>query len=85
MTKLEKAREIIKTFYKYAECGIFNTRNIVGDRMENLYDDGELVIDICRGWAYFEVFGLNGDEFHELKEFYGELKEFYRGLGECDG
>ena len=75
MNKLEKAKEIIEKFYKYADCGLFDTRNIAGDRMENLYYDGELMIDICRGWAYFEVFGLNDDEFYELTEFYKELGE----------
>lgn len=75
MDKLEKAKEIIEIFYNDADCGLFDTRNVAGDRMENLYDDGELMIDICRGWAYFEVFGLNGDEFCELLEFYTELGE----------
>ena len=75
MTKLEKAKEIIEKFYKYAKYGLFDTRNFAGDRMENLYDDGELMIDICRRWSYFEVFGLNGDEFYELQEFYRELGE----------
>lgn len=78
MTKLEKAKEIIETFYKYADCGLYNTRNIVGDRLDILNSDNGLTIEICPGWAYFEVFGLNGDEFYELKEF-------YRGLGERDG
>ena len=75
MTKLEKAEEIIEKFYKYADCGLFNTRNIAGDGMENLYDDGELIIDICRGWMYFEVSGLNDEEFYALFEFYKELGE----------
>ena len=75
MTKLEKAKEIIEIFYHDAECGLFDTRNIAGDLMENLYDDGELVIDICRGWMYFEVFGLSNTEFSELLEFYTELGE----------
>ena len=74
MTKSEKAKEIIEIFYNDADCGLFDTRNVAGDRMENLYDDGELMIDICRRWAYFEVFGLN-DEFCELLEFYTELGE----------
>ena len=75
MNKLEKAKEIIEKFYKSGDCGLFDTRNVAGDRMENLYDDGELMIDICRRWAYFEVVGLNGDEFYELKKFYRELGE----------
>ena len=71
--KLEKAKVIIKENYKDANCGIFNTRNLVGDYMETIYCDGELQIDICRGWAYFEVFGLTDEDFEKLEEFYNEL------------
>lgn len=78
MDKLEKAKEIIKENYKYADCGIFNTRNIAGDSMETIYeewygDDDVLIIDICYGWAYFEVFGLSEEEFDELEEYYETL------------
>lgn len=75
MNKLEKAKEIIKDNFKDAECGIFNTRNIIGDRMTLLYDDGKLQIDICYDWQYFEVFGLTDEEFEELAEFYKLLEE----------
>ena len=78
MDKLEKAKEIIKENYKYADCGIFNTRNIAGDSMETIYeewygDDDVLTIDICYGWSYFEVFGLSEEEFDELEEYYEAL------------
>ena len=56
MNKLDKAKEIVKAHYEYACCGIFNSRNIVGDAMSTIYDDEELTIDICYGYAYFEVF-----------------------------
>lgn len=73
MTKLEKAKKIIKENYEDGDCGLFDTRNWVGDAMSNIYDDGELQIDICYGYAYFEVFGLNDEEFHELYDFYEKL------------
>lgn len=68
MTKLEKAKEIIKE--NYVPCGIFCSRNIAGDPMNTIYDDGELQIDICYYYEYFEVFGLSDDEFTVLEKYY---------------
>ena len=73
MTKLEKAKEIIKKYYKEGDCGIYNSRNIVGDWMTNIYEDGDLTIDICYGYSYFEVFGLSNKEFADLEKYYSEL------------
>ena len=39
MNKLEKAKEIIKEYYKEGNCGIYDSRNIVGDWMTNIYND----------------------------------------------
>ena len=72
-TKLEKAKEIVKANYKDASYGIFETRNLVGDTIETLYNEDGLTIDICRGWEYLEVFGLEADDFAELKRFYNKL------------
>lgn len=73
MTKLEIAKQIIKENYEYAECGIFNTRNIMGDPMVTAYHKDGLTIDICYGYSYFEVFGLTNDEFEALSDYYNEL------------
>ena len=73
MNKLEKAKEIIKEYYKEGDCGIYDSRNIVGDWMTNIYDDGDLAIDICYSYSYFEVFGLSDEEFDELARYYSEL------------
>lgn len=73
MTNLDKAKQIIIKNYGYGKCGIFNTRNIVGDMMTNLYCGSGLTIDICYYEAYFEVFGLTNNEFQELKYFYLQL------------
>lgn len=74
MSNLDKAKEIIKTFYKIAKCGIFNTPNTAGDYMETIYEGEGLTIDICYYYSYFEVFGLTNVEFEELKKYYDSLE-----------
>lgn len=64
---------MIEKNIRHAECGIFDTRNIVGDQMRNLYDCDGLVIDICDRYEYFEVFGLSQSEFDDLESFYSKL------------
>lgn len=73
MRKLEIAKKVIAKYINDAKCGIFDTRNIVGDFMENIYESEDLIIDICYGWAYFEVFGLTDSEFAELEKYYETL------------
>ena len=75
MNKLDIAKKIIKENYKDADCGIFDSQNIVGDWMTNIYNDNGLAIDICYRWSYFEVFGLSDDEFNELERFYYTLEK----------
>ena len=73
MNKLEIAKRVIKENIEHARCGIFNTRNIVGDTMETLYDSDGLTIDICYFWMYFEVFGITKEEFMILEGYYNSL------------
>ena len=73
-TKLEIAKKIIKENYYEADCGIYDTRNLVGDKMTTIYDKDGLTIDICYAWSYFEVFGLTDEDFEELALYYGELQ-----------
>ena len=73
MSKLQKAKEIIEEYANDAPCGIFDTRNFVGDTMREIYNDGELHIDICYHYQYFEVFGLSDIEFEELEKHYDAL------------
>lgn len=75
MIELEIAKGIIKELYKYGDCGIYNSRNIVGDQMDTVYHDGKLQIDICYHYSYFEVFGLSGAEFRELELYYNGLSD----------
>lgn len=73
MAKLEKAKEIIRENFKCRDCGLFSSRNLVGDPMVNLYDKDGLTVDICYSYSYFEVFGLSEDEFDELADYYSQL------------
>ena len=70
---VEKVKEVIKNNIEDASYGIFDCCNIVGDPTETIYDDGEVRIDLCRNWEYFEVFGLTNEEFAEVKSFYEGL------------
>ena len=73
INKLEKAKEIIKGYYENAKCGIFDSRNHIGDVMNTIYKDEGLMIDLCYAHEYFEVFGLSNAEFEELSEYYNSL------------
>lgn len=72
--RLAKAREIIKENFSSYDCGLFNSRNLVGDPMGTIYDEDGLTIDVCDYYSYFEVFGLTDEEFEELKSFYKGLQ-----------
>ena len=82
MNNLEIAKAIVMRYLPVARCGIFNTRNVVGDDMNTLYDKDGLTVDICFGESYFEVFGLTDEEFLDLKEFYEITGEIQRKTDE---
>ena len=68
--KLKIAIDIVTYHIADADGGIFNSRNTAGDVMKTVYDYDGLRIDICRGWGYFEVFGLSEREFEVLEAYY---------------
>ena len=57
LEEFTKIKELIHEYIEEASCGIFNTRNLVGDMMINLFDGEYFQLDICYNWEYFEVFG----------------------------
>ena len=73
-SKLKIAKRVIKEHIDDALCGIFDSRNLVGDPMVTVYFEDNLMIDICYQYEYFEVFGLTGKEFAELEKYYYKLK-----------
>lgn len=66
-------KQLIKQLYPLADSGLFDTRNIAGDPMENVFCGKYFQLDICHYWSYFEVFGMNDKEFNELKKYYKSL------------
>ena len=77
-SKLEEVKKIVKEHYNEANCGLFFSRNIVGDRMTAIYDKNGIQIDICYKYKYFEVFGLDLPQQLELNIFYDTLKQEHR-------
>ncbi len=74
MSELEEVKKIIKENYSIASCGLFFSRNLVGDSMTTVYCKKGIWIDICYEWEYFEVFGLDSVQQLELLTFYKSLE-----------
>lgn len=74
-SKLEIAKELIDKYYDIADCGLFDSRNLVGDSMTTVYDANGLTVDICYHYSYFEVFGLSPDEFKKLRDYYNQKQK----------
>ena len=72
--EFEKVKELIKKYYNEADCGLYNTRNIVGDSMATIFDGEYFTLDICYNWSYFEIFGTTENEFNELYEIYKKME-----------
>ena len=71
----EKIKSIMKECIGMGDCGLYNTRNIVGDNMQNLFQGKYFSLDICYEHSYFEVFGMTDEEYELLKEYYDKLKK----------
>lgn len=61
---IEEVIEAVKKFD--LGCGIYNSRNIVGDEMETVYSKDGVTIDACYNWDYIEVFGLTDEDFKQV-------------------
>ena len=78
MSRAEEYEKVVNTIKENKEeycCGIFFSRNLVGDFMTNIFKGEHYSIDVCDNWAYFEVFGCTEEEEEELTDIYeGKLK-----------
>ena len=68
--KVDLVKNIIKENIDSARCGIYFTRNLIGDPMVTILNGDQVQIDICYEYEYFEVFGLTDREQKEIEEFY---------------
>lgn len=71
--ELEKVKEIIKVTIDDYSCGLYSTRNVVGDCMETMFNGKYFTLDACYNWSYYELFGTTEDEFKEIKDYYNKL------------
>lgn len=70
---IKEIKKIIEENITSAMHGIFFTRNIIGDIMTTIYKNGEVQVDICYEWDYFEVFGLTEEEQEDIYIYYIKL------------
>jgi hypothetical protein len=77
MSKIDKLKRFLQKNYPNEQA--FNTRNIIGDIMETVYDEDGIIVDYCYGYEYIEIFGLTDVEFEDLIDDYGMLKKFNIG------
>ena len=71
-------KKIIKLFYNPEFKGVlYNLRNVVWDKMTNIYKSKNMQLDICYEYDYFEVFGLTDEEFKDLQNYYSNLESRY--------
>lgn len=84
MSRLDIVKEVIADNIELADCGLFFTRNWVGDPMMTIYfdEDEDIVVDICMVYNYFEVFGLTPDEKKELQEYYADCVDRWASVAE---
>ncbi len=74
MSKIDKLKKFLQKNCPNMQA--FNTKNIVGDSMERVYDEDEIIVDYCYYYSYIEIFGLTDEEFEDLIDEYGCLKNF---------
>lgn len=74
ISRIDKVKDVIRNKYSEAECGLFFSRNLVGDDMSTIWEEDGVTIDICYEYEYFEVFGLTEEEENELLVFYNFLR-----------
>ena len=64
MNKIEKLKKFLQENYPNIQA--FNSNNVSGDFMINVYDEDEIEVDYCDDWEYIEIFGLTDKEFDKL-------------------
>lgn len=70
MDRISKAVYFLKNEFPKG-IQVFNSRNIVGDIMTNIYDDDGISIDYCYSYDYIEVFGVTGVEYKYICDSLG--------------
>lgn len=88
MDRLSKVKKFIQETYYDEWTGkytiqLFDSRNLVGDVMETVYEEDGITIDYCPRYWYLEIFGLSDKEYLELIDLNKEhhrVKIFKEGV-----
>lgn len=59
-------KELKRFLQDYKGTQVFNTRNLDGDNMKNIYNQDGIEVDYCEDYDYLEIFGLSQKEFNSL-------------------
>ena len=67
MYNFEEVKQFLKDKgYQDKNYQVYNTRNIVGDPMHNVYIKDGVVINECTYYGYIEIFGITKEEYNSL-------------------
>lgn len=84
MNRLSKVKKFIQeNYYDGDVIQLFDSRNLVGDYMETVYEEDGITIDYCPRYWYLEIFGLSDKEYLELIDLNKEhhrVKIFKEGV-----
>lgn len=64
MNKIDKLKKFLKENYEGTQA--FDTRNLVGDEMQTVYEEEGITVDYCYYYDYIEIFGTTKEEFKSL-------------------
>ena len=68
MTRVDVIKEFLKeTGFKGIQT--FNTKNVVGDSLDRIYNEDDVEIWYCPDYGYLEIFGLTNSEYEQLRGF----------------
>ena len=71
--EFEEVKKVLKENIEEARCGLFFSKNDVGDPMTNLYIGKNFTVEVCWKWYYYEVFGCDIKEERELINYYEKI------------
>ena len=72
--ELKEVKKIIKDNIEDYNCGIFDTRNIVGDPIFTTFKGKFFTLDCCYYYSYYELFGATDEEFKEIEKYYNKIR-----------
>ena len=85
MNKIDKLKKFLQENYPNIQA--FNTKNIVGDYMVEVYNEDGITVDYCEYWEYIEIFGLTEKQFESLLDensFLGDNLKTFKIKGDDD-